>query len=100
MPSGTENRKSGAGRTPDLIGGTTRFCGFHACARSLTAGGVRPRLNLQTKSAEGRPFSREGQSPDGRDFRLGEAKPSMARRARARHALSEANGQSSRVNDA
>ena len=29
---------------------TTRFCDFHACARSLTAGGVRPRLNPWTKS--------------------------------------------------
>jgi hypothetical protein len=43
MLSGTENRKSGAGRS----GATTRFCGFHACARSLTAGASGPGLNLQ-----------------------------------------------------
>jgi hypothetical protein len=49
--------------------------------------GRQARLNLRTEPAEGRPFSREGQSLDGRDFRLGEAKPSMARRARARHVL-------------
>jgi hypothetical protein len=41
----------------------------------------------ECNEAEGRTFAREGEAPDGRDFRLGEAKPSMAWRAQARHVL-------------
>jgi len=37
MLSGTENRKSGAGRELRLP--STGFCGFHACVQSLTVGG-------------------------------------------------------------
>ena len=79
MQSGTESRKSGAGRSA----ATTRFSGFHACARSLTAGGVRPRNFLRQSRPKGRPKLREGQSPEWAETTgSGRRQPSMARRAK------------------
>jgi|SRR5580692_10011737 hypothetical protein len=85
MLSGTESRKSGAGRSA----ATTRFSGFHACARSLTAGGVRPRKFLKQSRPKSRPKLREGQSPEGRDYRLGEAPAEYGPTGEARHARAE-----------